>query len=364
MRAVPLAAVFLSALAASAAAGNCLVPMTSGPGEPALAFDAASPACREAASLMADFAKLRAAAGLAPAGLSFSVHPSAKVNAYYMPGGIWFTTGDLSDAKITRETRVATIAHEIGHAVQYRDGQGAWSGEPYDAYLARGGDPADAEFDKSPEAAEYYARKRKLEAHADSIAQELLLRAGFPSDLYTRAHANYFGCEGPEGLHASASKHPAPAQRFINAAMTSGALANERARKASLALSASLGAGAPRADSPYRPAARIEDYDSQGRIKPGRRAAESLRVPPPPGDAGPVRERASLIAMSAVDFWVAEPFQRAVDGLTGSDRVSARVLTACGKPQAAGLEEDYSTFGWAKRIAADLALRAVRRRKS
>ena len=365
MRAIPLLAALLLAAPLGAAAGNCPVPMTDGPGEPALPFDAASPACRAAVALIPDFDKLRAAAGFKAVDLSFSVDPDAvSANAYYLTKGVWIGTAYLIDPRYKRAALVATLAHEIGHAVQDRDGQVAWSNAPGEAYSARGGDTDSEEFTASPEGQEYLARSRRLEAHADSIGQELMLRAGYPADMFLRGHAQDSGCQGLEGLRDKVRSHPAPTQRFVNAAMTGGALANGRARKTALELSTSLGGGpareawtAPVEPSPYRPAASLEDYEDRGRMKPGRRAAETLRVPLPPRDAGPVREHASLIAISAVDFWIAEPFKSAVNRLTDEDRVSSRVLAACGKPQAAELNEDFSAFGWAKRVAADAARR-------
>ncbi len=359
MRALPLAVVWL--LASTVAAENCLVPMTVGPDKPPLAFDAASPACRAASDLLVDVAKLRAAAGFAESALSFSVDPDqAGADVYYRAKGVWITVSYLNNASLGREARLTSLAHEIGHGVQDRDGQVPDL-------------PDSEEFaEMSPERQEkHHEHRRRLEAHADAIGQELLLRAGFSSGLFVGGRTNRDGCRGLDGLSDHKLTHPADAQRFVNAAMASGALANDRARRISLTLSSALGGAGPGATAvselkpaPYVPTARLEDYDGRGRFKPGRLAAESLRVPLAPRGAGPVRKHAALIASAVVDFLVAEPFRAAVDRVAGRDRVAAQVLAACGKPQAAEFAEDFSVLGWTRRIAADAALRAVGARKS
>lgn len=371
MRWVPLLAVLLLG-ARPAAAQTCAVPTWVEPGTPstaAVVFDSASPECVAASSLSADFAKIRAAAGFTSAMLAFYIDPDPEENAYYLMNRVAFNAGYLR-SNIPREGRLATLGHEVGHAVQDQTKKFAWRDEPWQAYRARAGDSATwAAFQQAPESAEYYARSRRLESHADLIGQELLTRAGYDPNTFTRGRAARFGC-GADLLTVRDDTHPPTAQRYVNAAMGRGALSSNRARREADRIMEGL--GGPRrlpggelatpVPVAYSPSARVEDFDATGRLRPGRAAAEALRVPDPPRDAGPVREHAQFIAGSVVDFWIARPFQAAVDGLAERRAIASRAIAACGTPEASRFAEEYGTAGWIRRIAADWAANLARRR--
>jgi hypothetical protein len=369
----PLLLLVSLALAPAARAADCPVPMVN-PAGASVPLDEASPFGRDASGLVGDFEKLRHAAGFGPGTLLFGVNDSSEVNAFYVqPGRVLVNTGFLAAPNLKRNARLMALAHEIGHAVQDRDGDMGWKNAPFQAFYARGGREAD--FASSPEGAEYYRRNRQFEAHADSIGQELLDRAGYGAGVFAGGSIDLAGgCQTAASLRESPTTHPLYADRQIGQAVRQAMQASARARGASDNLSAALAAptrsaglvpsagpvpaSAPR---PYVPAAKIGDYDGNGRIQPGRLAAESLRIPPPPPGAGPVREHATWIAGSFVNRWVAEPFRAAVNRLTRQERFAATVLESCGNPQALAAQEDYGVFGWSKRIAAEEARSAAKR---
>jgi len=362
MRAAPLAVCLLFVRAASASAEECPIPMRVAKAF-ALPLDRGSPTCRAALELVSDFEKVREAAGFAPEQLIFSIDPDQKkVNAYYGSGQVSLTSAFLKDESRGRDARVMTIAHEIGHAVQDRDKLIAWKYEPKEAHARRiAGAKPPPSFTGSPEEEEFLARSRRLEAHADAIGHELLQRAGYAHDLFARGEADFFGCDGVERLRETSSSHPVSPQRFLNTALTSGAAATEHARDVLRRQADAFGetsAEAPlvaAAAESFVPRARLEDYDGQGRALPGRRVAERLAVPLPPREEGALGWHAAFIASSAVDFWIVEPFQSAIDRLSTQESVASQVLAACGKPETAELYEEFGVLGWTRRIAADAA---------
>lgn len=358
MRALPLAAALLCALVSAAAALPCAVPLKAAPGRPAQPFESSSPACLAVKTLTRDFARIRVTAGFTADQLELSVKPdTSTVNAFYVPGGVQMTLAFVNKTDITHEGRLMVIAHEIGHAVQDREGTIAWKNEPvveFNGTRERG-----IPWLKSPEHLVYLERSRKVEAHADAIGQELLQRAGYSTDLFGKGSASFFGCRTLADFERSPRTHPVDAQRYLNTAMTNGALAAERARKAASGRFASSPMPAP-----FVPAAKITDYAADGGVRPGRRAAAVLAVPPPPPDAGPLRRGVNAAAAKFVRENIAVPFGRAVDGLSERNHVAASVLKACGTEEASGFDEDFGVLGWTSRLAADAVLRLVGARKT
>ncbi|MDD5301937.1 MAG: M48 family metalloprotease [Elusimicrobia bacterium] len=350
----------------SASAAECPIRMRADLQPRDLPFDAGSSECLLAVSLEPDFSKLRAAAGIEAGSLDFQVdYDGGEVNAYYTQGFIRVTRAYLR-ADLKREARLATLAHEIGHAVQERDGLLSWMNEPINLYFKKrhGGLYKDRSYESSEEYKEYQLRSRKREAHADAIGQELLARAGYAPDTFTLGRSSRFGCQSVDEIDEHDPTHPADAQRYVNAAMTASAVSSAKAASAAQSIAGYLGGTRPSADA-FTPGTSIRDYDDLGRLKPGRLAASKLSVPPPPPDAGVVRRTVQQAAASVVARWISEPFQAAVDGLAASERrsIARKVLASCG-PLRSTEPVDFSVFGWIKRLSEDAALRAVGARKT
>ncbi|UPT74104.1 MAG: hypothetical protein M0D55_20175 [Elusimicrobiota bacterium] len=334
-------------------------------------FEAGSPVCVAALALLTDVDKIRRAAGFDERSLVFLIHLEDTNNAYYQSGKLGINSGYLT-SELGRPARLSSIAHEAGHAVQDKMGKFAWANAPKTAHESRAGA---GPFEESPAAAEYYARWRRLEAQADLIGQELLVRAGYDGRLFLAGKENFLGCGTDEGFGSARNDtHPANAQRYVNAAIAGEVAARNRARGEAEGLAGRLGtqssspgpmSGAP-APPPqaYAPSVSVEELNADGRLKPGRQIARALRVPEPPAGANPVREHAQLIAGSVVDFWIAEPFQNAVNRIAENRSAQARVLAFCGTTGAAQFSEEYSTTGWIRRVARDAAANLGRRDKS
>lgn len=371
MRWVPLlAAVLFVAAPPGAAAGPCVVPTHSDdPRTGAVSFDDATVECRVASSHLSDVARLRAAAGFDATTMKYMIVADDSSNAYYHDGGIYMHSGYLREAGMTPEARLATIAHEIGHGVQDKMGKLAWSREPRAAYFKRAGADATVEgYAASPEFKDAMARSRRIEAQADLIGQEILVRAGYDANTFTRGRAVRFGCRDASELDGNnETTHPASAQRWVNTAINRGTVATDRGGKTAVNMAAMLGGGArlPEMEQPtqesllkpraYTPAAAIEDFEDSGRLKPGRQVAARFVVPPPSDDAGFVSRHATYIAGSVMDFYVAEPLRGAVDRIAARKSVAVQTLQACGTPQAERFEDSWGTTGWVARVAADWA---------
>lgn len=373
MRWVPLLAAVLSLSAPlTAAAGPCVVPThTDDPRTGSISFDDSTVECRVASSHLTDVARLRAAAGFDATTMKYMIVADDSSNAYYYQGGIYMHSGYLREAGMTPEARLATIAHEIGHGVQDKLGKLAWSREPRAAYFKRAGGDATVEgYAASPEFKEAMARSRRIEAQADLIGQEILVRAGFDANTFTRGRAVRFGCRDASELGTEGdTTHPVSAQRWVNTAISRGTVAADRGNKAAVNMAAMLGGDlkrleAPSTDAgykarPYTPAASVEDFEDSGRLKPGRQVAARFVVPPPADDAGFVERHATYIAGSVMDFYVAEPLKGAVDRLAARKSVAMQTLQACGTPQAERFEDSWGTSGWIARVAGDWALNLV-----
>lgn len=321
----------------------------------------ASPSCRAALELLPDFEKLRAAAGFEPDKLALWIDSSVQVNASYTPEKILLTTAFLKDASRGRDARVMAIAHEIGHAVQDRQGLIAWRNEPAFAFARRVADERprpELIGSGSEEEKEFLVRSRRLEAQADTNGQELMVRAGYQITSFTEGTADYFGCQNP--MMSSESSHPAGAQRFVNSVVTGGAIANERAR-AALRRQADEFGTASAADvsvpvQPYVPRTNIDDFNDQGQLLPGRLATARRGVPSPSEESGAVARRPSIIS-NLVNHLVVEPFAAAVDEYATQNSFAIRVFAACGTPEVAEMTRHFGVWDWIKAISADAARR-------
>ncbi len=334
------------------------------------AFEASSPVCAAAMELLPDVERLRRAAGFDETSLAYLIHLEDTANAYYQSGKIGINAGYLTSSH-ARVARLASIAHEVGHAVQDKTGKFLWANEPKTAHASRAGAGA---FEDSPAYAEYRARWRRLEAQADLIGQELLAAAGYDPRLL-RAGREAVGCGTEEGFGISTGDtHPADAQRYVNAAIAGEVAARERARREAEGLAGRMRTAAVPGDPlaaaraepvrTYSPSVRVEDIDDNGRLKPGRRIAGALRVPAPPAGAGVLREHAQFIAGSVVDYWVAEPFRKAVDRIAENASAQSRILAFCGTSGAEQFAEEYGTMGWIRRVARNWTADLVRKREN
>ena len=319
-----------------------------------------------------DFARLRRAAGFAPEALRYFVDPdTTSVNAYYwIPSkSVHLKRGYLAAGMTPAAFRMVQ-AHEIGHAVQDRDGTLAWRNQVAEDYARASTAPFTwAAFEASSRYPEYLARNRRVEAQADAIAQELLVAAGFPRGELARGTEGFFGCQAPGAISSPVTTHPAHAQRHVNAALAHSTLASARSRAALERTAAALGGGQRAVEDSgappptFRPLTTVQDFDDRGQFKPGRIVSMKLRVDPPPPNAGPVREHATRIAASFVDFWIADPMQKAIDALARDRDLAGHILESCGGPEAVYNEREFGVMSWIGAMSEEAVARLFRRGK-
>lgn len=350
MRSLSSAVALLVLCALRATATDCPIPVRVANDMVLIPLHNSSPSCRSARDLQPDFDKLVAAAGFRPGDLTLWIDSAGQeVNAVYLPGKVLLTTAFLKDEVRGRDARVMAIAHEIAHAIQDRDKLIEWRGRP--------GDEG------------FLARSRRIEAHADAIGQELMVRAGYAADAFTSGTGDYFGCQSRQ-LREDSATHPTPAQRFVNNSIIAGTEANSRARAALARHAREFGEASAQAPEPpvqpFTPSARITDFNDQGQLMPGRRVVESLglgqnRPPPSPGAAPSniVAAGAAALWTSALNRFFVTPFSTAVDQLSSDPSFINRVFAVCGAPGAAELNENFSVMGWIKAIAANASRRAA-----
>lgn len=361
----PLAGLALAFLAAWAAAlapeEPCPVPLVD-PREQAIRqLGAGTQTCADILEVLPHFEKLRAKAGFTPDEFQLVMRLDNADNAtffplqpFYLSVNTGFLTRDPDRGRI-----VWMVAHELGHALQWRRPEGELYRALRDKVNGKARGPQDPPPELDPE---WLAFSRRYEAQADGIAVQLLVEAGYPADLSRQGQESFFGCGNP----APARTHPAPPQRLVNSGLGQELIARhaleqleDRAFDGSRARAATAAKPAPGATRPFEPVARLEDYDPQGRLLPGRLASADLRIPVPPPDAGAVRGFLQEAAASAVDFWLADPFKAAVDRVAMDNQATEAVLAACGTPEAAELSRRMSAWGWMWEIAENGAVRAA-----
>lgn len=318
--------------------------------------------CVEVLKILPDFLKLREKAGFDESSVSLVLKKETSRNAYYRKPFILLNTGILLEL-LPPSTLRWTLAHELGHAIQ-REGP-EWSES---VSMSARMDELKARNSVKPEDTEaWLAFNRRYEAQADGIAQQLLSAAGYPAGVYRRGTENFFSCSSET---ANATTHPAAGSRLVNASLGRDLLNKKNAlTDATTAARAFDGTGlltqgaAPaaqgRVPAVFQPIARMSDYDDSGRLLPGRLATKDLRIPVPPPASGRIRETLQLTAASFVDFWIADPFQAAVNHIARDRAVAQAVLTACGTPKAEELSADFGVTGWTKRIALDAVRRVI-----
>lgn len=343
------------------ASADCLVVQFAENGE-RIAFPAGDAYCAKLLSLRTDFDRLSRAAGFSDGELILALNGGNEVNGYFSAPYVIVTRGYLA-GNLSPQTIQTTLAHEIGHGVQDRGPERVESEALWARLQASG---------RWEVKQEWLAFSRRYEAQADAIGQELMARAGYPPMNNRRGTEALFGCQGAASVSESASAHPSFAHRLINLTLAHTLLSDPS--KVGTAMNGGEGRffdgnSAPRGDPrslprsnvpiPYQQAVGLGDFDAGGRLLPGRLASAGMRVPLPPPGAGAVRETLQHAVVSAVDYWVAEPFRAAVDHVAKAVPVGRRVLEACGTPLAAKLAEDFGVWGWSRRIAENAARRSM-----
>lgn len=263
------------------------------------------------------FVKLRDAASFTDEELKFFVTPVLALPG--APNAVFH--GPMSEVSVNwgfvegfapGDAAVATmLAHEVGHAVQFREG---WIPRTYGEKLEQSS--ADA---------------RRAEAHADLVGRELMQRAGFEPSLVQAGQERVFGCAVIQAGMESARRHPAPSQRWLNSVRANSPNFVGRVERAARELAeadpeaaaahfdgSTAGPGAyavPKTRAPehrgkYFPSHRLGDLDTQGRLigekilllDPRLMKRPSIvdlarAVPPPPPE--PVRHGPGPLAAAA-----------------------------------------------------------------
>jgi hypothetical protein len=184
-----LALVLALSAPAAAFAAPCAVPIIdtqAAAGRAPRTVQADAPLCRKALIAYRAFTRLRAVARLRDEHAIFQVLLQPENNAYYRqnPNRIMVTEGLLLAS--SEEQILVTVAHELGHAMQYRDGVGGTT-------------------------------RVQREAHADVLAAELLARGGHPLDVARRGRENRHGCAVvTDASRAPGPEYPTPGQRWRN----------------------------------------------------------------------------------------------------------------------------------------------------
>lgn len=165
----------------------------------------AAPSKAECAFLVgieADLARLAQAASFAKGKVTLSrtIFIEPYFNAYADSNG-FVGVNDKFVKKLlyNRPAAVWVLAHEVGHLVQYRDGEGAKRDE---VWKSTGGGKAWNDFN------------RVFESQADRIAGELMARAGYPVRDAASVDA---ALGGPDFALRSEHTHPANGIRWLEA---------------------------------------------------------------------------------------------------------------------------------------------------
>lgn len=220
---------------------TCPVPDVDGgrPFPPPLSNDA--PACASLLSYVPHLSALERGAGFPPGRWRVAVQRYDLLDNVYLAeraGLVVVTTGFLARHPAPTPAVIFTLAHELAHAVQEREA-------PLRA------DPG------APQEAQDRASRRR-EAQADSIALELLPRAGYDPALAVHGLEELLTCAAVSDERPSASPHPAPRVRWLNLTRIGPHPSSSQA-----ALSPSLGTA---------------DFDDSGRLVASAPDAESERA--------------------------------------------------------------------------------------
>lgn len=359
--ATPLAVLVVLLATAPSWAGPCPVPALNQENQPT-PLEESHPACVAAQAQLPRFERLQAASGLSPSQLAYYVQIGAKddeENAWQMGGKVYFNDAYLRKFPPESLAYLSSLAHEIGHAVQRADGSFAWRDSV------------------KPKTSEHAARERRLESHADAIAVELLLRAGYSPDIFVKGREERLTCgvivEKPSGV----TTHPAPRYRWLNTLLVTPRVAPqldaitarglERLAESAPAESdaAFTGAGSRRLDAetspahpavrnavPFKPLVTVHDFDAKGRFLPGRLASSDLRLTPPPPGSGAVKEHFYFIASAYTDR-LADMTQDVVNWWHTREGLADLTVRACGKVTGARHDQAvmYGVSDWSRAAA-------------
>lgn len=181
-----LGACFVASTASAAPCGVSTFDPDAVRGNAPRTLDASDAACPKAVRLLGHFNRMARVLGMRPGqDIHFQIKMTGELNAYYLRNydAVSITVAMLrrhSDDELT-----LVLAHEMGHAKQSQDG-------------ARGSE-------------------LQLEGHADALAAQILLRAGYPADLGQRGVEGWQFCGRIAAPNqGQPTDHPVAAARWQN----------------------------------------------------------------------------------------------------------------------------------------------------
>lgn len=272
--------------------------------------------CDFLTSLEADVAKLAAAAGFAKtqAALSRFAPVEPHFNAYADAGEVIVNDKFVKRLIRNRPAALWVLAHEVGHLVQYRDGEGAKRDE---VWKSTGEGKAWNDFN------------RIFESQADRIAGELMARAGYP---VRDAAAVEAALGGDDFALRSEHTHPANGIRWLEALKQQQKLEVDQHLAARQAVSRRARAlmsrpafdrdasvredndnrtpmewGASARAAPYAypkkyaAGAKLEEFNAQGRLTSKKYPVFAVDVPPLSAAPAPERDKPGVEDLSLSD---------------------------------------------------------------
>ncbi|MDD5302146.1 MAG: M48 family metalloprotease [Elusimicrobia bacterium] len=259
---LPLAAVFIFSGPVQAAGRACQF------NTEARDIERGSPECAALKKMAGQFSRLAAAAGFEPGQLEFNyeVVPSTYFNAFYRPmdHNVTVFRGFVTCALKHEAAAPMVLAHEIGHAVQDREGLH----EERTDWILR---------TASPEAAK--AVSRRYESQADIIGGDLLAKIGLKVDAGLTTAAIFKDCIG-NAAFISPGSHPAPNARVVEALHDAAQRQRELAERLPKTIRPFDAPGDPGdvaqnhngytlAPGRYKPRVPLEALNAQGRMTKG-----------------------------------------------------------------------------------------------
>lgn len=305
-------------------------------------------ACASAQSYLAPFKSLLRAADFAEGAISLwgRVDPTENAAFFRAVDVVMVNTGTMAKHPKPNSAMLFVLAHEIGHAVQKRNGELAWKDKGEDE--------------------EFLRRSRIVEGQADHIARELLTRAGLGGARATmQGVEQFFSCERIQDGAEAATSHPAAKDRFLQQLKTGSLARKPQGPLDELSLAeafdragrrsgdaAAPAAGPARGPQVYRPSLGVDDFDAYGRPK-----NEGLRTRAVPSAAARAHEPSA-----APGFW--ENMRRSAGAAWDAvqDRlwfdhpiVETAALKSCGLAKDADFNQAVAvgSWAWARETAAE-----------